>query len=389
MAFAVAATGWLLLALALAGSGFCLHAGVAVGRYGGGRPVAAPASEPSVTLLKPLHGAEPGLREALLSGLAQAYGGAVEMRLGLQDAGDAALPLARALAGEDRRATVVLDPASHGANAKVSNLVNLERAGPLGELVVQSDSDIAVPPEHLRRLAAALEAPGAGLATCLYRGEAARPTLAARLGAMFVSYSGLPLFAVGVGLGATPCMGSTLALRRETLAAVGGFAAVKDVLADDYEMGVRVRALGLKTVVPPFLVVHRSSESTLGELWRHELRWSRTVADIDLAGHLGSVVTHPLPLALAGWALAGGAGSGLAVTALALAARLWLKGRVDAVARAGGAVAATGPWWLVPIRDMLSFAVFVAALAARRVDWRGARFHVGRGGELTPVRGGS
>ena len=386
MGLAVAAAGWLLLALALAGCGFHLYASVVVGRYDGraaGPP--APAREPSVTLLKPLHGAEPGLRSALESCLRQDYRGAVEMRLGLQDLADPALPLARALAAEDPRVSVVADGTPHGGNRKVSNLVNLARAAPLNELVVQSDSDIVAPPDHLRRLAAALQAPGVGLATCLYRGEAARPTLAARLGAMFVSYGGLPLFAVGVGLGATPSMGSTLALRRETLEAVGGFAAVGDVLADDYEMGVQVRALGLKTVVPPFLVTHRSTESTLGELWRHELRWSRTVADIDLPGHLGSVVTHPLPLALAGWALLGGAWPGLGAAAFALAVRMWLKSRVDAVARAGGAASATGPWWLLPIRDMLSAAVFVAALAARRVDWRGARFHVGRDGQLTPV----
>ena len=384
MAVAVALAGALLCLLAMAGCGFCVHAGTAVGRYRPG-PGPPPAREPDVSLLKPLYGDEPGLAASLRSFLAQDYGGAVEMRLGVQRPDDPVLPLARRLAAEHAGVTVVADSAAHGTNAKVSNLVNLQAAAPLAALVVQSDSDIAVRRGYLRGLAAALADERVGLATCLYLGAPAREGLAARLGAMFVSYSGFPLFAVGVALGATPAMGSTLAMRRETLEAIGGFAAVKDVLADDYEVGAKVRALGLQTVVPPMLVTHLSTESTLAELWRHEVRWSRTVADIDLAGHLGSVVTHALPLALIGAALLRFSPPGLAILALALAARLWLKSRVDAVARADGAPAATGPWWLLPLRDILSFAVFLGALFTRRVDWRGARFHVARDGGLTPV----
>ncbi len=383
MALAVAIAGALLCLAAMAGCGFCLHAGMTVARYQPA-PAGAAGAEPAVTLLKPLHGDEPRLEASLRSFLAQDYGGAVEMRLGVQRPDDPALPLARRLA-ERADVALVVDATAHGVNAKASNLVNLQAAAPLAELVVQSDSDIAVGPDYLRRLAAALAGERVGLATCLYLGAAAREGLAARLGAMFVSYSGFPLFAVGVALGATPAMGSTLALRRETLEAIGGFASVGHVLADDYEVGVKVRALGLKTVVPPMLVTHLSTESTLPELWRHELRWSRTVADIDVAGHLGSVVTHPVPLALIGAAMLRFSPPGLAILALALAARLWLKSRVDRVARANGHPAATGPWWLLPLRDMMSFAVFLCALFARRVDWRGTRFHVGRGGGLTPV----
>jgi ceramide glucosyltransferase len=393
VALLVTGVGAFLLLMAVVGSGFSLHAARALARYGRPTEARSAAPQPDVTLIKPLHGEEPGLAQSLTGFLAQDYAGAVELRLGLQSPDDPALAVARAMKGRDGRAVrVVLDATQHGANRKVSNLINLAHAAPLAELVVQSDSDMAVSPDYLAQLAQALEAPGVGLASCLYLGEAARPGLAARLGAMFVSYSGLPLFAVGVSLGAKPSMGSTIALRRETLQAVGGFESVKDVLADDYELGVRVRALGLQSVVPPFLVTHRHSESTLGELWRHEMRWSKTVSQIDRWGHLGSVVTHPLPLALLGWlclAAAGaplnGSGIGAGVVLLALAARLWLKSRVDAAAVRNGASEETGPWWLLPGRDMLSIAVFVCAYLAQGVEWRGARFHLGRGGALTPV----
>lgn len=385
MSFAVAAVGALLCLAALAGCGFCVHAGLVLARYA--EPAEPPGEEPDVTMLKPLHGEEPGLLDALRAAARQDYGGAVELRLGVQNPQDPALGAARRLAEEDARFVVVLDETAHGTNRKVSNLINLERAGPLAAIVVQTDSDIEVVPDHLRRLAQALAPEGIGVASCLYHGVPARPELASRLAAMMTSYQGLPLFAVGVSLGATPCMGSTIALRRETLEAIGGWAAVKDVLADDYELGARVRALGLQSVVPPFLVGHRHAEASFAELWRHEVRWSRTTAGIDPAGHAGSVVTHPLPLALLGAALLGFAWPGLLCIGAALAARLWLKRRVDGVARANGWTEPTGPWRLLPIRDMLSFAVFVGAYLARGVDWRGARFHVGRGGELLPAKG--
>ena len=375
--------GGVFLILALAGCGFCVHAGLAVRRYRSA-PVSPLASPPSVVLLKPLHGAEPTLAADLRSALEQDYAGAVTLRMGVQNPADAALPTAQAVAASDPRATVVLDATEHGANRKVSNLINLSHDLDAG-VVVLADSDIAVPRDYLARLTAALAEPGVGAVSCLYSGRASRGGLAARLSAMGVSYGSLPLFAVGVSVGATPCMGSTIALRRETLEAIGGFDRVKDVLADDYELGAAVRALGLKTIVPPFLVVHGCGEATLSELWRHELRWAKTTRDIDAGGYAGSVVTHPIPLALIGWALLSlskspWAWTGGAVALLAFAARLWLKSRVDATAGV-----TTGPWWLIPARDILSVAVFVGAHLARRVEWRGARFHVGRGGELTPA----
>ena len=368
--------------LALVGVGFTIASGLAVDRYRSLAP--DPAEEPDVTLLKPLHGDEPGLRASLETFLRQDYGGRIAMRLGLQDAKDPALAATRPLAREDDRVTLVVEPAQHGTNRKVSNLINLA-AESLAPLVVLSDSDIAVGADYLRRLAAALSEPGVGLVTCLYAGEAAKDGMLATMSAMGVSYGFLPMGAVGVRVGATPTMGSTIALKAETLAAIGGFERVKDVLADDYEIGRAVRDLGLKTVVPPFLVTHRCAESTLGELWRHEVRWAKTVRDLDPFGYMGSIVTHPFPLAVIGcvliaFRLPDPLFLGLPVVFFALCSRLWLKSRVDRVVGA-----TSGPWWLMPQRDMLSLAVFVGAHLARRVEWRGARFHVGRGGELTPV----
>lgn len=385
MGLAVAALGVLLCLAGLAGAGFAAFAGLTLARYEA-RPAPEPQGSPGVAMLKPLHGPEPELQENLRSFLHQDYAGEARLWMGVQRADDPALEVARTLVAQaPGRASAAVDTETHGANAKVSNLINILRAADRAELVVLSDSDMRVPPDYLRRLVAALEAPGVGVATCLYHGRASLPGLWPRLAAMGVSYGFLPQAAVGVRVGARPCMGSTIALRRETLDGIGGLERVKDVLADDYEIGRAVRGLGLEVVSPPFLVAHGSAETSARELWSHELRWSKTTQGLDPAGHAGSVITHATPLALLGALLVAGGLPGLLPPALlillaTILARLWLKGRVD---RAAGA--STGPWWLLPIRDMLSSAVFVGAYLTPRVDWRGARFHVGRGGELTPV----
>lgn len=386
MSFAVAVLGALLCAAGLAGAGFALFAARVLDGY---RPGPPPEADhwPDVAVLKPLHGPEPQLETDLRSFLRQDYPGGYRVWFGVQRPDDPARSVAGGLAsGSPLTASMVVDERAHGANAKVSNLINIAEAAAPAEMVVLSDSDIRAPPDYLRRLAAALQVEGVGVASCLYYGRASAPGLWPRLSAMGVSYGFLPQAAVGVAVGAAPCMGSTIALRTGTLEAIGGLARVKDVLADDYEIGRAVRDdLRLEVVSPPFLVSHGHAEASFRETWAHELRWSKTTQGLDPAGHAGSVVTHATPLALLGVLLIAAGEPGLLPPAVlillvTILARLWLKSRVD-----GAAGAATGPWWLLPIRDMMSFAVFVGAYLTRRVDWRGARFHVGRDGQLTPV----
>jgi ceramide glucosyltransferase len=153
-----------------------------------------------------------------------------------------------------------------------------------------------------------------GLVTCLYRGEA-HGGLWARLAAMAIDYRFLPDVLVGLALGlARPCFGSTIALRRETLRAIGGFDAFVEQLADDYAIGAAVRAAGLTVAIPPLIVRHGFSERTAFELLRHELRWARTLRAASPAGYAGLAITHPLPCALS-WAILGRRGDA------------WLDGR--------------------------------------------------------------
>jgi ceramide glucosyltransferase len=374
--------GWVFLVLALAGCGYQLLAGICVRAFAP-RPPPAREDWPAVTVMKPLHGAEPGLQAALGSVLAQDYPGAVQWVFGVQDRADPALAVVERLRGVYPGAdmAVVVDPTPHGANAKVANLINM--AGSIRHgIVVLSDSDIAVAPDYLRQVVGALAEPGVGVVTCPYRGEPAAAGVWPRLAAMGVSYQFLPSVAVGVRLGmATPCMGSTIALSAETLGRIGGFAAFADLLADDYAMGAAVRGLGLKSVVAPVIVAHHCAETSLGELVRHELRWARTIRGVDPAGFAGSGVMHAIPLALIGVALTAASPASLAVLAAALICRFWMMSQAAKAATWAAAAPRVG-WPLAPVRDILSLALFAASWFGRGVDWRGTRYRVDRQGEL-------
>ena len=364
--------GWLLVALALAAIGYTVHATVAVGRFARA-PLPAPAAPEPITLLKPLHGAEPWLAENLAGFLDQDWPAPIQMVAGTNRSDDPALPVALALVGD---VAVVTDAPPLGANAKVANLAHLLPAA-AHDLLVMSDSDMAVPRDYAARIAAALARPGVGAVTCLYRGrgDAGRWS---RFAAAAISWQFAPSVVTSYALGIEQaCMGSTIALRRDTLARIGGFAAFADTLADDHAIGMAVRALGLRVVPAPRLVLaHGCTETSAGAVWRHELRWAATVRGANLAAHVGSLLTHPLPLALLAVPLMPRAGLG--AVAAALVARLFL---VRAVDRWVGEPSA--PTWWLPARDLFSFAVFAASFVARSVDWRGTMLRMEKSGRVS------
>jgi len=375
--------GWVFETVAVIGTVYALFAAMLAGRFMN-QPESAGAHHPAVTILKPLHQGEPDLSRNLETFFAQTYGGPVQILFGVHDENDPAIPVVRALQEKYPHSdtAIIADKALYGANAKVSNLINMLPAARHDTLVL-SDSDIAVGPYWLSQVTAALSRPGVGIVTCLYTGEPAKDghKLWSSLAAMGTSYTFLPNAVLGTSLGlAAPCFGSTIALRRETLDEVGGFAAFADQLADDYEMGKAVRSRGYTLAIPAMGVGHTAAENSFKDLFRHELRWTRTIRLVNPAGHLGSFVTHGFAFALLGALLLGSNPVALALLALALTARLFLKARIDGLF---GTYA--GPIWLVPLRDLLSFAVFVVSLFGETVHWRGTHFAVEPSGAMSQV----
>ncbi len=373
--------GSLFAGLALFGAGYALAAAFLAGRFMRAEN-AAVAAYPAVTILKPLHLGEPGLSDNLESFFAQDYPGDIQIVFGVHDSNDPAIAVVEALQARYPHldTVIVADGALHGSNAKVSNLINMLPAARHGILVL-SDSDIVVTPRWLRHVTDALAQPDVGLVTCLYTGEVVRGQnrIWSTLSAMGTTYDFLPNVMLGASLGlAEPCMGSTIALTRAMLDEIGGFMAFADYLADDYEMGRAVRARGHVLAIPAMGVGHTATESSARELFRHELRWTRTIRTVNPLGHLGTIITFGFPIALISAVLLDFSWVSLAVVGLTLASRLFLKRRIDGIF---GTYA--GPYWLLPARDLLSFAVFLTSLFGETVHWRGSRFSVEPSGALS------
>jgi ceramide glucosyltransferase len=329
-----------------------------------------------LTLLKPLHGAEPRLIDNLASFLGGDHRGPVQMLCGVNLPGDAAVPAVQQLRAGHPLADIVLSPGPRaaGANGKIGNLVAMMPSA-AHDVLVLSDSDMAVGPDYLPRVLGALSKPGVGIASCLYvgRGDAG---IWSKLGATAISYAMMPGMVLALRFGLSqPCMGSTIALRRETLEAIGGFEAFRDTLADDYAIGAAVGELGLSVEVPPMLVTHGCDEASFGALWKHHLRWMVTLRGIVGATHLGTLVTHVLPLALLAALLAPAVG--LPLLAAALVVRYLVMRKVDKLA--GHRTA--GFFWLCAA-DIIEFGIFLASLVAQKIDWRGARLVMAGDGRI-------
>jgi ceramide glucosyltransferase len=367
--------GYIALLMSVIGTMCLLVAAACAGRLRE-RSVQPDSRATGVTILKPLHGSEPALTQNLASFLTQDYSGQVQMICGVQHPGDPAIAIVNTLKSAHPGADImlVIDETSHGTNAKVSNLINMIAQAKYPALVI-SDSDMAAPRHYLSMLLGELDAPGIGAVTCLYRGRGDAGVWS-RLAAMGISYHFLPSILLGTAFGlATPCMGSTIALRTEMLERIGGLETFADLLADDYAIGAAIRALGLKVTLSSVVLDHGCTETGLRAVVRQELRWNATILGIDRWGYVGSVILHPLPLALFGAALCGFTITAIAITTAALAARLIIAFRI------GPSRLSLLVW--TPIRDILSFALFIDSFFVRSVDWRSARFRVVEGGRLS------
>ncbi|CAB3764414.1 bacteriohopanetetrol glucosamine biosynthesis glycosyltransferase HpnI [Paraburkholderia humisilvae] len=345
------------------------------------RSCAQPSSFPSVTLVKPLCGDEWNLEHNLTSFFEQDYPGPVQFLFGVHDPADVALKTVDMLRARYPKAQVdvVVDSRLYGPNRKIGNLVNmLEHAK--YDVLCFADSDVTVERDYLLHVVGALQCPGVGLVTCVYRGLCA-PGWWPGFAAAATNYHFLPGVVTGLALGrARPCFGQTIAMERAMLDRIGGLTQFAHHLAEDHAIGCAVRRTGATVSIPPFTVRHACVETRFTKLFAHELRWSRTIRSVDPLGHLGSALMHPLPFALLAVLMSEGAAWAWALAGIALVARLVLKWQSDrAVQQTHRGL------WLLPMCDVLSFIIFIASFFSSRVEWRGFSFNVDGNGLLSPV----
>ncbi len=340
---------------------------------------------PAVTVLKPLCGDEPLLEAALASICGQAYP-TFQVVFGVQDADDPALLTVRQM--QERfpacDIAVVVDATFHGPNRKISNLMNMMLAAQ-HEVLVFSDSDLHVSPHYLDQIVAALEAPGIGLVTTLCMGLPTSAGPAGRLGATGISHSFLPGALLSRALGREDCLGTTMALRRGTLADVGGLDALVRHLADDNVLAQRVRQLGLGVGLAATVPMTAVPERSLRALWQHELRWARTIRALEPLLFVTSTLQFPLFWAVAAFALSGGSSWFAELFGVAWAVRAVAARWVDRALFQEWRPVAAAPLWLLPFRDVMSVSQVAASYLGARVVWRGHVMHAddGRASSLT------
>jgi ceramide glucosyltransferase len=343
------------------------------------RPAASkPRSRPPITVLKPVCGAEPHLYENLRSYCEQRYPD-YQVVFGARDATDPALAVVRRLIAElpERDLALVVDGRVIGRNYKVSNLANMMRLA-RHDIIVMADSDTRVGPDYLDAVAAAFDDPAVGGATCLYRGTVGEGRASA-LGALYLNDWYMPSVLLATTLGKlAPCFGQTMAVRRDVLARIGGIEALKDHIADDYMLGELVKGAGRRMAIVPTMIDNVVCEADLGALFKHELRWARTLRAVRPLSYPVTVLTDGLPLSLVAFVV-----SGLS----AEAGLLFVSAVVLRVAQHGAAHFRFGPAapfrpWLIPYRDMITLAVRLGSFVGHGISWRGRRFTLKQSGQM-------
>lgn len=335
---------------------------------------------PPVSILKPLCGDERELYSNLATFCRQRYS-RYQIVFGVMDKDDPGLAAVQRLKEDypDIDMALIVDPSQVGANRKVSNLSNMMKAAK-HDLIVISDSDISVTPAYLRTIIRELLSPGVGLVTCLYRGRPSR-NLFSRLGAMYINEWFLPSVLVGRLLGYRRfSFGSTVAIKRNLLEAVGGLSIIAGQLADDYLLGELVRKQGLKTVLSEYLVTTTVAEETLHALSSHELRWARTIRSVQPVGYASSFITHAIPIGLMAVAITRGSLETLVIFGAIIAMRIGLHVLAMRALNVGKLWEAI----LVPIRDIATFIFFCRGFSGRQVSWRTNQFSLRADGSLHP-----
>ena len=344
-----------------------------------------PRFTPPLSLLKPLHGAEPGLSAHLATFFEQDYP-AYEILFCACSAEDAGLAVAREVAA--RYPAIPVQFLATGGepgyiNAKVASMECMEAAASY-DIFVISDSDVRVAADYLRSVALPFSNPSVGGLTCLYRGVAAEGGLWARLEAVGMSVEMTAGVLVARSLeGMQFTLGPTMAFRRETIRGMGGFRVTAEYCADDFILGNEAFKLGRTVVLSHHAIDHMVINSSFGQSMRHQIRWMKSTRFSRPKGHFGTALTFSMPFGLLGFCCALAPGH----VALAIILLLWaIVSRLALSVAVGNWVVRDSSWFgllvLYPIRDLMGFFFWAASYTSSRIWWRGRKFQLLPGGKM-------
>jgi ceramide glucosyltransferase len=365
--------------LALCGLGFYLAALWSARDFVRRKRASAREFHLPVSILKPLKGFDHDMYASFASHCGQQYAGEYEILFGVSSMDDPSVAAVEQLKAEFPQVAIrlLLCPEVLGVNGKVSNLAQIVRQARFAHILI-NDSDIKVSPRYLERVMAPFGDAKVGMVTALYRGRS-HGTLGSKMEALGISTD----FAAGV-LAARKLeggihfgLGSTLAMSREALDAIGGFAPLADYLADDYELGARIAAKGYRVELSDEVVETTVPAYSFRHFLAHQLRWARGMRDARKKGYLGLIFTFGLPWAVLNLIATGGSLSSLALLSLVCAARVTL-----ALAIGVGILRDTQvlrDMWLLLPRDMVALGVWAWSYAGNTITWRGQTFGLKNG----------
>jgi len=356
----------------------------AVRFFRGKRAWRLPEFAPPVSLLKPVHGVDFASKVNFESFCVQNYP-EHEILFCVNDMDDPAVPLLRQVIRDfPQRSIRILSNASKiGSNQKVNNLILLAREAK-HEIIVQSDGDVRVSPDYLKNVVAEFADRAVGVVSCFYRGVAEKNFWAEveAVGAASDFFAGA--LVANLPGRVTFALGASVATKKTWLAKIGGYEALADLLADDYEIGNRVHRAGGRVLLSREAVWTMYPAQTLRGFWEHQVRWARTVRLVRPTSFFGLVVTHGLPWCALAAVVAPSARVGAGFVGAYLVLRLvmaWVVGVwgvQDEVLRR--------KLWLVPVRDAIHFAVWLAGFASNRVTWGGVEYAI-EGGKMREIEG--
>jgi ceramide glucosyltransferase len=336
-----------------------------------------------LTLLKPLKGCDETTETCLRSWFAQDYPAQVQILFGVASATDPVCAVVNKLIQEFPQANarlIVCGPLT-GTNLKVSKLVELEREAGHETLVI-SDADVKVPPDFLLNVVEPLEHPEVGLVNCFYR--LANPgTPAMRWEAVAINSDFWSQVLQSRSLKPLDfALGAVMVVRREALKEIGGFATLADCLADDYQLGHRIARRGHQIAISPVVVECWSAPMGWREVWKHQIRWARTIRVCQPLPYFFSILSNatlwPL-LWLAAWPAPLTLGLVMSCLLVRIGAAIdlqWRLTRVSPRLRDAGFV------W---IKDILQAVIWLLAFLGGSIEWRGEHFQLRRDGTL--IRG--
>jgi ceramide glucosyltransferase len=350
------------------------------------KPLPCPSSSesPGITVFKPVTGLDPETRECLESFLTQDYQ-AYQVLFGVADPADPVLPLLEELrqAAPPGWVEVMLCPEKLGENPKVSILRQLEPKARY-DLLVVADGDVKVGPDFLGRAAAALSEPGVGLVSCPYRAGPSE-SLGAQFEALTISADFIPSVAVAHYVeGIRFALGAAMAFTRTALVGIGGFAALADYLADDYQLGWQISQAGFTVRLLPYVVETVNPRLSFRDYLAHQQRWSRTYRVCRPKGYFAYGITHALVFSLAVWLFSGLAPWALGLVAATLAGRVVLAWFSENVCLRGNLPPTA--LVLLPLKDLLSFGLWLASFLGHEVVWKGRRYRLSQEGILAPLK---